>query len=125
MYEKKEVLSKKLLAATLFRTAYGVDTVRQDNDAVYELFGFCAVALELHGWDTAGILDDLTDDQLGRATLIMNYVNGPEREKVGHSSEIEYLLIGMNNVLNSQFRESEPIERKRFLEGLGAFSTVS
>lgn len=125
MYERKEGLSKKLLAATLFRTAYGVDTVRQGNDVIYELFVFCAVALELHGWDAAGILDDLTDDQLGRATLIMNYVNGPEREKMGQSSEIDYLLIGMKNVLSSQFRETEAMERERFLERLRAFSTVS
>ena len=125
MYEKKEKLSKMLLAATLFRTAYGVDTVRQDNDAVYELFVFCAIALELHGWNTAEILEDLSAEQFGRAELVMDYVDGPEREEMNHLSEVQFLLIGMDNVLNAQFRKSEVMERQRFLEDLGALAKVS
>lgn len=122
---RKKGISKKLLAAGLFRIAYGVDAPRHDLETVYELFVFSAIALEENGCDPAELVAELESDQFNRTELVTRAI-----DTMGHDHWREYpesllLLAGLHEMLRMQFSESEQMARSQFLEELESMANAS
>ncbi len=79
-------MSSNLLSASLFDVAYSMDTAKNEVNAIYWLFKFCAIALMFHRYRVHDIVPDVNDDSknsLGmfqRTELVMDYVEHTHRD---------------------------------------------
>lgn len=124
MYESK-VISRKLLSAGLFRTAYGIDALRGEEDATYELFVFCAVLLERKGWDIDAILSGIDAKDYERAGWITNFVDRLVASPASKVPECIHLMDCLHELLSMQFPESEHYAMEQFCEDLCELAYVS
>jgi hypothetical protein len=124
MYASKTI-SRKLLSAGLFRTAYGMGEFHGDEEVVYELFVFCAVLLECKGWDIDALLSGIDANDYRRASLITNFVDSLDDHNVTRTPDCLRLMGGLHELLRMQFSDTEHLARRQFLEDLTALSCAS
>lgn len=121
MYEDKQI-SRRLLSAGLFRTAYGLDASRGDAETVFELFVFCAVALERLGIEPESVLYEMQSTDFDRAGWIMDRINAEIVEARQDLPDCLLLMSGLHGLLALQFSNVERHEKRRFLKDLASLT---
>ena len=78
-------LSTNLLSLGLFDVAYSMDVAKQDQNTIYWLFKFCAVALMLHGHEIHDLVPDVDDESqesvemFKRSEMVIDYIEERNR----------------------------------------------
>lgn len=121
MYKRKTI-SRKLLSAGLFLTAYGMDQTRGDEEVVCELFVFCAILLERNGWDIDKLLCGIDENDYERGSLIADFVDRMDEPIPASVPDCSRLVRGLHELLCMQFSDTEHLERRRFLDDLSGLS---
>lgn len=108
-------LSTNLLSLGLFDVAYSMDIAKQDQNTIYWLFKFCAIALMFHGHEIHDLVPDINDESqesvemFERSEIVIDYIE--ERSRHDQIStplrDSEIVARSISRLLSLQFDEDD------------------
>lgn len=108
-------VNSHFLSASLFDIAYSIDTAKNEVNAIYWLFNFCAIALIQNGIDPYDAIPDPEDDSedargmFKRAEAITSYVeerNTLDQSSAAIPSDEEILARSLRSLIRLQLQQA-------------------